>query len=90
MERLPKSMPVAVQEWGAERKPKTVAEAGKLADDYTETRGSMEGSKQEDPQEGPGVARARQCHKCHRVGHLVRDPEGNPSINDAHWTIPWG
>ena len=73
VEQLLNSMPVAVQVWVAERKPKTVAEAGKLADDHTEARGSVEGRKQQEPQEGPRGAGARQCHKCHKVGHLARD-----------------
>ena len=42
MEQLLNSMPVVVQVWVAERKPKTVAEAGRLADGYAEARGSLE------------------------------------------------
>ena len=36
VEQLLNSMPVAVRAWVAERKPKTVTEAGKLADDHME------------------------------------------------------
>ena len=73
VEQLLNSMPAAVRVWVAERKPQTVAEAGKLADDHMEARGSVEGGKQPDLQEGSRGAGARQCHRCHRVGHLARD-----------------
>ena len=42
VEQLLNSMPVGIRIWVRERKPKTVAEAGRLADDYTEARGSVE------------------------------------------------
>ena len=50
VEQLLNSMPGVVRVCVAERKPKTVAEAGKLADDHMEPWGSVEGSKQPDPQ----------------------------------------
>ena len=72
-EQLLKSMPVTVQVWVVERKPKTVAEGGKLADDHMEARDSMERSEQQDPQEGPRGAGARQYHKCHKIRYLARE-----------------
>ena len=42
VEQLPNSMPVGLWIWAKERKPKTVAEAGRLADNYTEARGLQE------------------------------------------------
>ena len=38
MEQLLNSVPVGVRIWVSERKPKTVAEAGRLADDYAQAR----------------------------------------------------
>ena len=73
VEQLLNSMPVAVRVWVAERKPQTVAEAGKLADDHMEARGSVEGSKQPNPQEGPRGAGPRQCYACGEPGHIARD-----------------
>ena len=73
VEQLLNSMPAAVRVWVAERKPQTVAEAGKLADDHMEARGSVEGSKQPNPQEGPRGAGPRQCYACGKPGHIARD-----------------
>ena len=73
VEQLLNSMPAAVRVWVAERKPQTVAEAGKLADDHMEARGSMEGSKQPNAQEGPRGAGPRQCYACGKPGHIARD-----------------
>ena len=73
VEQLLNSMPAAVRVWVAERKPQTVAEAGKLADDHMEARGSVEGSKQPIPQEGPRGAGPRQCYACGKPGHIARD-----------------
>ncbi len=73
VEQLLNSMPVAVRVWVVRRKPQTVAKASKLADDHMEARGSVEGSKQPDLQEDSRSPGARQCHRCHRVGHLARD-----------------
>ena len=88
VEQLLNSMPVAVRVWVAERKPQTVAEAGKLADDHMEARGSVEGSKQLDPQEGPKGAGARQCHRCHKVGHLARDCTQRATPAQVTPTVP--
>ena len=88
VEQLLNSMPVAVRVWVAERKPQTVAEAGKLADDYMEARGSVEGSKQLDSQDGPKGAGARQCHRCHKFGHLARDCTQRATPAQVTPTVP--
>ena len=73
VEQLLNSMPAAVRVWVAERKPQTVAEAGKLADDHMEARGNVEESKQPDLQGGPRGAGPRQCYACGKPGHIARD-----------------
>ena len=42
VEQLLNCMPLGIRIWVRERKPKMVAEAGRLADDYAEARGSLE------------------------------------------------
>ena len=42
VEQLLNSVPVSFRIWVRERKPKTLAEAGRLADDYMEARSSLE------------------------------------------------
>ena len=50
MEQLLNSVPVGVRIWLSERKPKTVAEAGSLADDYAPARNLKDnGSRSQDP-----------------------------------------
>ena len=65
-----------------------MAEAGKLADDHMEAQGSVEGSKQLDPQEGPRGAGARQCHRCHKVRHLARDCTQRATSAQVAPTVP--
>ena len=48
VEQLLNSMPTGVRIWVSERKPKTVAEAGKLADDYTLARGVKDNSRNQE------------------------------------------
>ena len=63
-----------VSEW----KPKTVAEAGRLADDYAKAR-SLEdnGSRSQEPsRDGPKgslLISSKRCHSCGRMGHLAKD-----------------
>ena len=45
VEQLLNSMPVRLRIWVRERKPKTVVEAGRLADDYAEARDPLEGRR---------------------------------------------
>ena len=76
VEQLLNSMPTGVRIWVSERKPKTVAEAGKLADDYTLARGVKDNSRnQESHRESPKGAASvpKRCHTCGRPGHLARD-----------------
>ena len=76
VEQLLNSMPVGLRIWVRERKPKTVAEAGRLADDYTEARGPQEGRRVQEAAREPSKMMSggpRQCYTCGKPGHLSRD-----------------
>ena len=76
VEQLLNSMPVGIRIWVRERKPKTVAEAGRLADDYTEARGSVESqSVQEAAREPSRIVSGspRRCYGCGEPGHIARN-----------------
>ena len=76
VEQLLNSMPVGLRIWVRERKPKTVAEAGRLADDYTEARGPLEGRRVQEAAREPSRMTGgspRQCYTCGKPGHLSRD-----------------
>ncbi len=45
VEHMLNSLPAEVRVWVCERKPRTVAEVGKLADDFAQARGQTEGEK---------------------------------------------
>ncbi len=62
LEQLLSSMTPELQVWVRERKPKTAAQAGELADDYVLAR---KAAAREDDR--------KRCHNCRQVGHLARD-----------------
>ena len=57
MEQLVANMPLELQVWVRERKPKTVKETGEIADDYVLAR--------------KGTVQEKRCHKCGQKGHLA-------------------
>ena len=76
VEQLLNSMPVGIQIWVRERKPKTVAEAGRLADDYTEARGSLESQSVQEAAREPSrivCGSPRRCYGCGEPGHIARN-----------------
>ena len=59
-----------------ERKPKTVAEAGRLADDYAEGRGSLESQSVPEAAREPSrmvSGSPRRCYGCGDPGHIARN-----------------
>ena len=82
VEQLLNSLPSGVRIWVSERKPKSVAEAGQLANDYVQARRSKEGSRTEEPN-GPRTTghSERQCFKCGKSGHMSRDCRGSNDKN---------
>ena len=63
-------------DWVSERKPKTIAEAGRLADDYAQARGHKE--RERGPEAGWDNHRTpeeinKRCHTCGKIGHLARN-----------------
>ena len=65
--------------WVRERKPKTAAEAGQLAEDYVQ---ACQSGTTTAPRCGVNwrqeAVKQRQCHTCNTVGHLARDcPQGS-------------
>ena len=96
VEQLLNSMPVGLRIWVRERKPKTVAEAGRLADDYAEARGPLEGRRVQEAAREPSKtvsAGPRQCYACGKPGHLAKDclqksvwgvqPKAEPGTRDT-------
>ena len=76
MEQLLDSMPVELRIWVRERKPRTVAEADRLADDYAEARGPLEGGRQQEAAREPSrmvSGGPRQCCASGKLGHIARD-----------------
>ena len=76
VEQLLNSMPVGLRIWVRERKPKTVAEAGRLADDYAEARGSLESQSVQEAAREPSrmvSGSPRRCYGCGEPGHIARD-----------------
>ena len=76
MEQLLDSVPVELRIWVRERKPRTVAEAGRLADDYAEAKGPLEGQRLQETATAPSrmVSRGpRQCYACGDPGHIARN-----------------
>jgi len=76
LEQLVSTLPENVRIWVKERKPKTSAEAGQLADDYAQARkqNSSEGKGTPDARRGidKGLPPKR-CQQCGRLGHTTRD-----------------
>ena len=60
--------------WVRERKPKTAAEAGQLAEDYVQ---ACQSGTTTAPRRGvkwrQEAVKPRRCHTCNTVGHLARD-----------------
>ena len=74
VEQLLNSLPSGVQIWVSERKPKSVAEAGKLTNDYVQARRSKEGSQTEEPNSLRTTGHSvRQCFKCGKSGNVSCD-----------------
>ena len=80
-EQLLNAMPEDLRVWLSEKKPTTVAEAGRLADDYVlaRKRNRVGASKQSGnreiggSREGGGSRETRTCHECGQRGHLARN-----------------
>ena len=86
-EQLLNALPQDVRIWVIEREPKTVAEAGKLADTYEKARRQLPGAnKGEHGQRGKVAVKEevkrvdrrplqeiRRCHNCGMTGHMARD-----------------
>lgn len=74
LEQLLNTLPDDVRIFVKERKPKTSAEAGRLADDYIAAR--KENAAAVEKEDGKKVLDRRQplrCGKCRKLGHLARD-----------------
>ena len=74
-EQLLATLPDDVRVWVSERKPKTNAEAGQLAEDYLQARGSTEALKQV-VSEGESKKEQRppgNCPRCGEAGHGASD-----------------
>ena len=75
VEQMLNSLPGGMRIWVSERKPKTAAEVGKLADDYSQAGHKDTGRSTlvapDNLRETSEVS--QRCHKCGRPGHLARD-----------------
>ena len=70
VEQMLNSLPAEVKVWVRERKPRTVAEVGKLDDDFAQARGQ---TKEERHRSDEGRPEDEQCYHCGLVGHLARE-----------------
>ena len=73
VEQMLNSLPAEMRVWVCERKPKTVTEVGKLADDFAQGRGPNGGGRRVPVGPRPDPGQRQQCHNCGLVGHLARD-----------------
>ena len=87
-EQLLNTLSEEIRVWVRERKPKTAAEAGQLAEDYVQARKrgpatapTHGGNRRQEAME------RRRCHTCNVVGHLARDcPKGDK--NGGNSAVP--
>jgi hypothetical protein len=86
-EQLLATLPDDVRVWVSERKLKTSAEAGQLAEDYLQARGSTEAPKQV-VSEGESKKEQRppgNCPRCGEAGHWASDcPSKSKSEEQRH------
>ena len=81
VEKMLNSLPAEMRVWVCERKPRTVAEVGRLADDFAQTREQTVAGKRLPKREKPENVQRQQCHNCGLIGHLARDcRKGGPSV----------
>ena len=76
VEQLLNFMLVGIRIWVRQRKSKTVAEAGRLADDYAEARGSLESQSVPEAAREPSrmvSGSPRRCYGCGDPGHIARN-----------------
>ena len=73
-EQLINTLPDDVRVFVKERKPKSSAEAGRLADDYIIARKeNAAGIEKEEDKKVPDRRLPPRCGKCRKLGHMARD-----------------
>ena len=76
-EQLLQTLPMEVQIWVSERKPKTVEETGKLAEDFTQARqmstSAPDKGRMKPTHLGKGEQEVRRCHSCGKTCHEAKD-----------------
>ena len=99
LEQLVNALQIEVRVWVTERKPKTSAEAAKLADDYLSARkqnGSRLGQERKFDQKAAWMARRRQCRSLHQsrgvslkvmMLHELRLGKGHPKGRSVVSTV---
>ena len=80
LEQLVNTLPMDVQVWVRERKPKTSEEAGQLADDYLQAR------KQTNDQPWSAKKSIR-CYRCKKLGHTAKECRGSSEPSRGTWSI---
>ena len=73
VEQMLNSLPAEMRVWVCERRPKTVAEVGKLADDFAQARVQAGIGRRVPVGARPDLGQRQQCHNCGLIGHLTRD-----------------
>ena len=74
VEQMLNPLPRGMRIWVSKRKPKTAAEVGKLATDYSQARGHKDAGRSSlvAPDNLRETSEAsRRCHKCGKPGHLA-------------------
>ena len=85
LEQLVNTLPDDVRVFVKESKPKSSAEAGRLADDYIIARKeNAAGIEKEEDKKVPDRRLPPRCGKCRKLGHIWRGIVGrhNPGLNE--------
>jgi len=68
LEQLLEMLPADMRAWVRHKKSKTCQEAGKLADEYIQTRQAVGDWDRKEP--------VRRCYSCDKIGHFAKDCPG--------------